>query len=272
MAIRIARLMADRSAWTPQVMTVIEPLPVAMGPLALPAPSEEQEMAMTDSVLAAIKRQVRRYGDASWKVGFQYGMAAPCIVRAARGIDAELIVVGLGHHMAIARWFGAETAARVVRQTDIPVLAVHPGARTLPRVAVVAMDFGDSSVRAAHEALALLEPPGRLHLVHVKWGYNTSSLRDTEWERAYNFGVESGFQRIRAELHAQAGIEITTDFLHGGVVKSILDTARAMSADLVALGSHSQTIVDRLMIGSTPAEVLREAPCSVLIAPPLQAT
>src|SRR4029077_11204678 len=123
----------------------------------------------------------------------QYGSAAPSIVKAAREGNAELIVIGLGHHTPVARWFGAETAARVVRHTDIPVLAVHLNAHALPRTAVVAMDFGDSSVRAAREALALLDPPARLHLVHVKWGYNTTSLRDSDWERAYNAGVQAGF-------------------------------------------------------------------------------
>jgi nucleotide-binding universal stress UspA family protein len=134
--------------------------------------------------------------------------------------------------------------------------------------AVVAMDFGESSVRAAHESLRLLAPGGRLHLVHVKWGYNTTPLRDSEWERAYRYGVEHGFDRLRTELVERPDVTITTDFIHGGVVTSILQTAKQVGADLVALGSHSQTVIDRLVIGSTPSEVLRESTCSVLIAPP----
>jgi len=271
MAIRIARLMVDRGDWAPELITIAEPIPVSVGDMALPAPPMQQEIALTDSLLAAVRRQLKRFGAGSWKLEILYGRAAPLIVKSARESKAELIVIGLGHHSAVARLFGAETAARVVRHTDIPVLAVHPSAEGMPRTAVVAMDFGDSSVRAAHEALRLLAPGGRLHLVHVKWGYNATSLRDSEWERAYHYGVEHGFERLRKNLVERPDVTITTDFVHGGVVKSILETAKTLDADLVALGSHSQTVIDRLVIGSTPTEALRESACSVLIAPPTDA-
>lgn len=267
-AIGIARLMADRGAWAPEVITVCEPLPTSLGELTLPVLSGQQEVALTNSILVNVKRQLCRYGAASWKFAVQFGRAAPSIVRAATEDKAELIVLGLGQHGAIARLLGAETVTRVLRHTDIPVIAVHPSARRLPSVALVAVDFGDSSLRAAREALALLEPPGRLHLVHVKWGYNFTSLRDAEWERAYAFGVEEGFSRVRSEIGTRQGIEITTEFLHGAVVETILGTAKSIGAALVALGSQGQTVFDRLVIGSTPAQVLRAASCSVLIAPP----
>lgn len=270
-ALKIAQIMTERGEWDPQLITVAEPIPVSVGDMALPAPPMQEEIAMTDSLLAAIRQQLRRVGVGSWKFTVLYGRAAPLIVKTAREAKAELIVIGLGHHAAIARLFGAETAARVVRHTDIPVLAVHRSADGMPHLAVVAMDFGDSSVRAAHEAMRLLAPGGRLHLVHVKWGYNSTSLRDSEWERAYRYGVEHGFNRLRQELVERSDVTVTTDFVHGGVVKSILETARSLGADLVALGSHSQTVIDRLVIGSTPAEVLRESACSVLIAPPQDA-
>lgn len=270
-AIRMARAMASRGDWSPEVITVCEPLPLAVGPVTLPELAAQEQLAMTNSVLQTIQRQLRRLGAAEWKVTVDYGRTAPHIIRAAREAKAELIVVGLGHHSAVARLFGAETAARIVRHSDIPVLAVHPSAGALPKLAVVALDFGDSSVRAAHEALALLDPPARLHLVHVKWGYNTTSLRDTDWDRAYHYGVEHGFDRIKNELKPPPGIDVTTDFVHGPVVKTILDIAKIDNADLIALGSHSQTVIDRLVIGSTPAEILRDAGCSVLIVPPVDA-
>ena len=270
-ALRIARLMTDRGQWAPEVLTVCEPLPLSVGEITLPAPVTQHEVALTDSMITAIKRQMRRHGAAGWQLAVKFGRAAPLIANAARDGKMQLIILGLGRHRAIARLFGAETAARIIRRTDVPVLAVHPKARTLPKVAIAAMDFGDSSVRAAREALALLEPPARLHLVHVKWGYNVSSLRDSDWERAYNAGVEHGFARLKAEIAAPAGIDITSEFLHGGVIKSLLDNAKAIGADLLALGSHSQTVIDRLLIGSTPVEVLREAQSSVLVAPPADA-
>ena len=42
-----------------------------------------------------------------------------------------------------------------------------------------------------------------------------------------------------------------------------------MAADVIAAGSHSQHVVDRLIVGSLPAQWLRAAPHSVLIAAPV---
>ena len=267
-ALRVARAMADRGAWAPRVLTVCEPLPVSVAGITLPAPATQQEIAVTNSVLGHLRQQLRRHGAAAWSLSVEFGRAAPTIVRVAHEDKADLIVLGLSKHNALARFFGAETAARVIRRTDIPVLAVHPSTKKVPHTAVAAMDFGDSSVRAAREALAMLEPPGRLHLVHVRWGYNVTSLRDSEWDRAYMLGVQHGFERLLEELPAREGITITSEIRDGGVLRTLLDSANRMRADLVAFGSHSQTVLDRLVVGSTTTEVLREAHCSVLVAPP----
>lgn len=270
-AIKLARRMAARGEWAPELLTVLEPLPLSVGDMVLPPPPAQYRMAVMDGIVGGIRRQLRNYGDSSWKLTTDFGRAVPAIVRAAHEIKAELIVIGLGQHGRLARLFGAETAARVARHADIPLLAVHARMRGLPNVAVAAVDFSDSSVRAAREALGLLEPPGRLHLVHVKGSYNMTSFANSEWEHAYAEGGEDEFARLRAKLGARQGIEITTSLLTGGVVENILDEAKSIRADIIALGSHSQNVFDRLMIGSTPALMLRAAPCSVLIAPPADA-
>jgi nucleotide-binding universal stress UspA family protein len=148
---------------------------------------------------------------------------------------------------------------------------VHGATRKLPSVALAAVDFGEASVRAAREAIMLLEPPGRLHLVHVKWSYNMTSFADSEWEHAYAAGAEAEFARVRGLLGSRPGIEVTSALLTGGVVERLLGDAAAIRADVLALGSRNQNVFDRLMIGSTPAQVLRAASCSVLIAPAIDA-
>ncbi|MEX2177226.1 MAG: universal stress protein [Gemmatimonadaceae bacterium] len=273
-ALRFARTMADAGAWAPEILTVCEPMPIAVGDVMLPAPPAQIEIAHADSLTATIRRQLSRYGAASWNLVVEFGGAAPEIVRAARARKAGLIVMGLSRHRTLARLFGAETAARVARHSDVPALAVHPGDRwgARPKVVVVALDFGESSMRAAREALALLQRPGRLHLVHVKWSYNVTAFADSEWERAYAAGAEHEFARVRDELGEHPGIEITTELLTGSVIEKVLQAAKSVKADLIALGSHKQNVLDRLMVGSTPSQILRAAPCSVLVAPPPDAT
>lgn len=267
-AIRLATLMAERGTWAPEAMTVLEPIPVSVADMTLGVPSVEYSDAFTNSLVGAIQTHLRRYGGSAWKLAVEFGSAATSIVRRGKDAKAGLIVLGLGKHGKLTRLVGAETAARVVRHSDAPVLSVDSGVRELPRTAVVAIDFGDSSVRAAREALALLQAPGRLHLLHVRWAMNGKTLDDAGWERTYAMGVEQGFQRLARSLNAPPGIEITSELRLGGVTKSILEVAKKLGADLIAAGSHSQTVIDRLIIGSTPAQLLRAAKCSVLVAPP----
>jgi nucleotide-binding universal stress UspA family protein len=54
----------------------------------------------------------------------------------------------------------------------------------------------------------------------------------------------------------------------GEVITSILQAVKDTNADLLAAGSHSQGVIDRLIIGSTTSQLLRAARCSVLVAPP----
>jgi nucleotide-binding universal stress UspA family protein len=267
-AIKFASAMAGAGRWRPEAVTVLEHYPLAVADFVLPVPTIVAEPEISQGVIGMIRRQLRRFGAASWKLRVQFGRVASTIVELAHQQKAELIVVGLGKHGKLGRLFGAETASRICRLTDTPILAVDANARELPHTAIVAMDFGDSSVRAAREILDLLQSPGRLHLLHVLWGLGGGTLHDPAWERTYAAGVEHGFQRLRQELKPQDEIEITSELRSGGVVETILKVANEIDADVLVVGSHSQNVIDRLVIGSTPAQLLRAAKCSVLIAPP----
>ena len=270
-AIRVAELMAEQGRWSPSVAIVLEPRPVTPVELALGAPVLDLSQAYSDSLLGRIRSQLRRRGAGQWPVTVEMGAAAPTIVRLAREKEGGVgcIVLGLGRHGRLARLVGAETVQRVVRHSDVPVLAVESRTRRLPRTAIVGMDFGASSLRAAREALALLQPPGRLHLVHVRFALNGKPLADDSTERTYALGVERKFETLVTELTARPGIAISWELRLGGVLEELLQVADELDADLIAAGSHSHTVVDRLLIGSTPSHLLRASDCSVLVVPPL---
>jgi nucleotide-binding universal stress UspA family protein len=52
----------------------------------------------------------------------------------------------------------------------------------------------------------------------------------------------------------------------GTPASSILELARSIQADLVIVGTHGRTGLERLVIGSVAQEVLRGAHCPVLVA------
>jgi nucleotide-binding universal stress UspA family protein len=266
-AIRFAREMEDTGIWQPEAITVVEHMPVAVADAMLPMPMPIDEPALIEGPIKAVQRQLQKLGAGAWPFRSEMGPAASGILEFARIRGVDLIVLGLGRHGKLARLFGAETAARVCRKTQVPVIAVDERAKGRPHSIVVAMDFGTSSVRAAHEALELLAPGGKLHLVHVRWAIDGHTLGDPAWEHTYALGVEQGFSRLLPQLRRD-GVSVTSEMMLGGILESLLKAIKQKKADVVALGSHSQNVIDRLVLGSTPAHILRAVECSVLIAPP----
>src|SRR6185295_18995083 len=114
------------------------------------------------------------------------GDPAATIARVAHEANASLIVAGLGRHRVVDRLFGDETALRLVRLAGVPVLAVAAGWDHAPRRVVVAVDFCETSLRAARLALDLAAPDSVIYLVHVAprdstqydWHGHGASYRD----------------------------------------------------------------------------------------------
>ena len=83
---------------------------------------------------------------------------------------------------------------------------------------------------------------------------------------------------MQAEKNAQArldelalgfqndGIEVSSKIVHGvAAAEGILQTVEQLSADLIMMGSHGRSGVEKLLLGSVAQKVLSEAKVSVLI-------
>ena len=70
----------------------------------------------------------------------------------------------------------------------------------------------------------------------------------------------------RAEARLRlAGFEVDSHLGEGDARQEILNQAAAWPADLIVLGSHGRTGLDRFLLGSVSDNVVRHAPCSVEI-------
>ena len=83
-------------------------------------------------------------------------------------------------------------------------------------------------------------------------------------EEALNRHAEELTSSAERELE-RAGLDAETQVVHGDARQALVDAARALSADMIVVGSHGRTGLDKLMMGSVASHVVTHAPCTVLV-------
>jgi universal stress protein A len=144
---------------------------------------------------------------------------------------------------------------------------------------VVAIDFSDTSRQALRRATQLAgEANGVLHLVHVvpmpvyaAWSVVAPDLEASGIHARY---VEDARGKL-VDLAATLAIEpfrVTCTALPGAPGAEIVRYATECGASLIVLGTHGQRFVNRVLLGSVAEQVVRHAPCPVLVVPPVTRT
>jgi nucleotide-binding universal stress UspA family protein len=62
-----------------------------------------------------------------------------------------------------------------------------------------------------------------------------------------------------------AGVKATQELAEGDCIETILDCAKSHAVDLIVIGSHGRSGLQRLMLGSVAEGVLRHSPVPVLV-------
>lgn len=264
-ALRLAALLRARTGGTVAGLTVFESLPVFATGFVTDAATWATDPVLTSSAVDRIKRQLRESGGEEWELHVEFGSPATEIVRRARAAGSTLIVIGLGKHAPLARAFGAETTMRVMRHADIPVLAVDRRARRLPHTAVVAADLGPGDLKVARTALAVMERPAVLQLVHVRPEIELAPPNAIGWDRAYEETAQSALETLARQLEA-TDVTVHARVVAGSVAERVTAFAYSHRAALIAAGRHSRGAMERLLMGSSATQIVRAADCSVLVA------
>jgi nucleotide-binding universal stress UspA family protein len=206
-------------------------------------------------------------GSDSWTVRAFTGTPADLVHAAATEWNARMIVLGTGRHSRLDRIFGSETAVAVMRNARVPVLAVHKRATGLPERAVAAVDFTDASFAAATLAAQLLGPAGTLFVAHV-CAFVDAKAKPGDLVDLYRAGAQAKLDEVASRVRARTKRRVNAVMLSGEAGRAIVSFARREHCDLIALGGHPLALIDRILLGSVRTRVVRDAACSVLIAPP----
>jgi nucleotide-binding universal stress UspA family protein len=148
----------------------------------------------------------------------------------------------------------------------VPVLAVPGDATLLPTRAIVAIDFSPSSVDAAMLAATMLGANGTVQLLHAS-AFAMDDAKPDSLLSTYTAGAAEKLEVIAERVRRRTKRHVSYVVARGDIGEQLMERAAADNCDLIALGSHEPSVLDRLLGGSVRAEVLRSAGCSVLIAP-----
>lgn len=128
-------------------------------------------------------------------------------------------------------------------------------------------DGSDAADAAAADAMELADrydaPLHVLYVVDVTVGQATDAYAGQVVDELESIGrehVESVAERAR-----QAGVDVTTEIAEGTPVTTIVESAAP--GDVIAMGTHGRSGLDRYLVGSTTEKVIRSVDVPVLTVP-----
>ena len=264
-AIALARLLPLGHTPEVTVLTVVDKTPIPWG-TAESSIVADYERGQHEEAQTRANEQITRLGEKSWTVEVRSGDPATTIAAAAKESRARIALVGLGGHGVAARFFGNETALRLMRVSETPVLAVDSKLRALPQRIAVAMDFSESSIEAARLALEIAAPGAIVTLVHVV-PWERREYIPQHWFREHEAHVSAQLTRVTGWLDRSSKFRMHQKVLYGKVGPSLLACAEELDADLMVAGTHGRGLVGRILGGETVAKLVRGARRSVLVVP-----
>lgn len=220
-----------------------------------------------------IGEQIERVGiEGGADVGrtLRSGVPHRVLPEVAAELGAELLVIGASEGR-FQRLLGS-AADRVLRRSSIPVLVVRGEMPAAPRRVLAPVDLSPLSGEALEAGLPRLAAlaGGALPEVEVLFVLGVIQRQVAPQfspEQVDRFAAEELERFVTRHAGGWAG-QVKRKVRTGGPREEILAEVRETQSDLVLIGTHGVGGFDRFVIGSVASDVVREAPCSVLVVPP----
>jgi nucleotide-binding universal stress UspA family protein len=279
-ALSVGAALAQRAGAPLHLVWVELPTPTIVSE---PAP---QTLAAPQQTRVEMQRYLERLADAT--VATRPGTVRTAVLEGhvpdALGAYAlreqiDLIVLTTHGRGGLARWWLGSVADQLLRQSVTPLLLLHPSELPQPtrfgrilvgldgetdrRVLSVALAFGALSATASYILTTVIEPeiplvtPLAMYPHHL--GPNWDERR-VEEARARLGGLVDELER--------GGHRAVWKVVEGrGIGDCVLELGRALDAECLVVGTHGLTGIERMVLGSVAAKILRGARMPVLVVP-----
>ncbi len=283
-ALPLALTIARRSGAAVKLVLVHVPITLMYADSMTPF-SYEAEAKVKEHERAYLDDVVKRLASASSAPVTAELLEGPVVAEMLQGhaasAGADLIVMTTHGHGPLSRFWLGSVADEMVRRATTPVLLVRPYEKALDLAAEPALRHILIPLDGSALAEQVLEHAGELGKV-MQSGYTFLRVYGPVVDAGINAshakaaGLEPPVEQLRAEaqeylnrvaerLKAQ-GWSVQAEVVLGHhPASAILDTARGLPLDLIALETHGRRGVARLLLGSVADKVIRGASMPVLV-------
>lgn len=272
-ALEYANFLAEQSGASIELLHVVEPLRI---PKKLKMSHGDWEDLMVHDSACCLRQLTEEKIEKEIPVHSEVRIGNACqeICNAASQQNQNLIVVGTHGRSGLMHLFLGSTAERVVRFAPCSVLVVRGRKQKdigiiKPKRILVPMDFSRNSKLALETAAVLAKQfDARLMLLNViptcygLGGYDCIDYGTLEGEMREN--AQREFADILKRI-GQTGVKAETRIVDGRPASRIVEATKDLKADLIVISTHGRTGFEHLVLGSTTEEVVRHAPCHVLV-------
>jgi nucleotide-binding universal stress UspA family protein len=135
--------------------------------------------------------------------------------------------------------------------------------RSLPPAEALAERFGAELILVRAVVLSTLRAAGAVVVAPAGPGPIVDPTPHLEEERI----EASQYLDALADQLRSRGRLVKTEMRSGAAGKVIVDLANELEAGLIVMTTHGRSGLERVILGSVTDEVLRHAPCPVLVVP-----
>jgi nucleotide-binding universal stress UspA family protein len=219
--------------------------------------------------LARMAKKVRTSGVTA-SVEVRFGEVDREILNAIDESESGLLVASTHGRRAFQRWLIGSVCERLLRKVPVPMLTIGQAKRLVTVSAIkrilIAVDFSAGSAEAVSFGFSIAqECQAGVTLLHVTDPIIAGASRDERHAL-----LESVRSEMETMIPAEASnwCEIKTRVASGIPYRLILSLAERGKADMIVLGTHGKSVLDRTLLGSNAERVVRGASCPVLAVPP----